>query len=106
MRFVLPLLAFAATAAAQSQIAPASTENALQPSWETQKQARTYFLQIPAPRGQITDRNGKPLAQTRVSYNLALNFPTPLILTDQGALAFAHQQIEIARSLIERKIGI
>ena len=31
------------------------------PTWETQKQARTYLLHIPAPRGQITDRNGAPL---------------------------------------------
>ncbi|PWU05798.1 MAG: hypothetical protein C5B47_08510, partial [Verrucomicrobia bacterium] len=31
------------------------------PSWETQKQARTYQLLIPAPRGQIVDRNGDPL---------------------------------------------
>ncbi len=30
------------------------------PTWETQKQARTYQLAIPAPRGLITDRNGKP----------------------------------------------
>ena len=33
------------------------------PTWETQKQARTFSLLIPAPRGQITDRNGLPLAQ-------------------------------------------
>ncbi|MEA3189221.1 MAG: penicillin-binding protein 2, partial [Chthoniobacter sp.] len=62
----------------------AETENVLQPSWETQKQARSYFLQIPAPRGQITDRHGIPLAQTRVSYNLAMNFPTPANLTGRG----------------------
>ena len=55
-------------------------------AWETQKQARTYILSIPAPRGQITDRNGSPLAQTRVSYNLAINFPTPLKFTDREAL--------------------
>src|SRR5687767_2279534 len=48
------------------------------PSWETQKQARTYLLGIPAPRGQIVDRHGNPLAQTRVSHNLAIAFPTPL----------------------------
>ena len=48
------------------------------PTWETQKQARTFQLGIPAPRGQITDRNGYPLAQSRLSYNLALQFPSPL----------------------------
>ena len=37
------------------------------PTWETQKQARTFQLGIPAPRGQITDRNGYPFAQNRLS---------------------------------------
>ena len=45
------------------------------PTWETQKKARTFVLGIPAPRGQITDRFGKPMAQTRLSYNLAISFP-------------------------------
>jgi hypothetical protein len=44
----------------------------LTPSWETQRQAATYALAIPAPRGQITDRNGIPLAQNRVSNNLSV----------------------------------
>ena len=56
---------------------PAPAANAFAPTWETQKGARTYMLGIPAPRGQIVDRNGLPLAQNRVSYNLALSFPTP-----------------------------
>ena len=65
---------------------PDNAQSSLAPSWETQKTARTYVLQIPAPRGQITDRNGRPLAQTRVSYNLALNFPTsPSMTDDRGA---------------------
>ncbi len=63
---------------------PASSASASQeeetiiPTFETQKLARTYILDIPAPRGQITDRNGAPLAQNRLSYNLVINFPTPL----------------------------
>ncbi len=81
-------------------------DSALSPSWETQKQARTFLLSIPAPRGQITDRNGSPLAQTRVSYNLAINFPTPLKFTDAEALAFAHEQIGIARGIINRSSDI
>ena len=71
--------------------APAS----LAPSWETQKHARTFVLQIPAPRGQITDRNGKPLAQTRISYNLAINFPTPLNWATPQVLGFAHEQMQM-----------
>ncbi len=40
----------------------------------TQQNARTMELSIPAPRGLILDRNGYPLAQTKVAYRLALDF--------------------------------
>jgi penicillin-binding protein 2 len=76
------------------------------PSWETQRQARTFSLLIPAPRGQITDRHGRPLAQSRLSYNLAINFPTPLDWPDEKILAFAKQQAAIASGLINRDIKI
>ena len=76
------------------------------PTWETQKQARTFALLIPAPRGQITDRHGRPLAQSRLSYNLAINFPTPLDWPDSKILSFAQQQIAQASGLINRDIKI
>ncbi|MFZ4484161.1 MAG: penicillin-binding protein 2 [Chthoniobacterales bacterium] len=76
------------------------------PTWETQKQARTYLLHIPAPRGQITDRNGDPLAQTRVAYNLGLSFPTPLEFTDSQAINFARSQILTAEGLLQRKFEV
>jgi len=93
--------------------APASAESRLtdlvevpRPTWETQKQARTYLLNIPAPRGQITDRNGAPLAQTRVCYNLGLKFPTPLEFTDSQAIIFARSQILTAEKLLARKFDV
>lgn len=76
------------------------------PTWETQKQARTFVLGIPAPRGQITDRNGKPLAQTRLSYNLAIAFPTPLDWPDNRIITFARQQITLANGLLKRDISL
>ncbi len=76
------------------------------PTWETQKAARTYLLSIPAPRGQITDRHGKPLAQTRVSYNLGINFPTPLEFNRSEAIRFARSQIALAQSLVDRRIEV
>lgn len=76
------------------------------PTWETQKQARTFVLGIPAPRGQITDRNGKPLAQSRLSYNLAISFPTPLDWPDSKIVSFARQQITLAKGLLKRDIQI
>ena len=73
------------------------------PTWETQKKARTFVLGIPAPRGQITDRYGKPLAQTRLSYNLAISFPAPLDWQDSKILAFARQQITLASGLLKKR---
>jgi penicillin-binding protein 2 len=74
------------------------------PTWETQKKARTFVLGIPAPRGQITDRNGNPFAQTRLSYNLAISFPAPLDWQDSKILAFATQQITLASGLLKKQI--
>jgi penicillin-binding protein 2 len=76
------------------------------PTWETQKQASTYQLGIPAPRGLITDRNGEPLAQSRLSYNLAISFPTPLDFTDKKVLEFARQQVTLAKGLLGRDIKL
>lgn len=76
------------------------------PTWETQKQARTFFLNIPAPRGQITDRYGRALAQNRLSYNLAINFPTEAEWTDEQVLNFARQQALLATQLVERPVNL
>src|SRR5437879_7678957 len=85
---------------------PITDEETIVPTFETQKLARTYILDIPAPRGQITDRTGLPLAQNKVSYNLAISFPTPLDFTDAKAVAFAREKIDKAAKLIGRSIKI
>ena len=85
---------------------PTSDEETIIPTFETQKLARTYILDIPAPRGQITDRTGLPLAQNKVSYNLAISFPTPLDFTDTKAVAFAREKIDQAAKLVGRSIKI
>jgi penicillin-binding protein 2 len=75
------------------------------PSWETQRQAAAYVLSIPAPRGQIVDRNGEAFAVNRVSYDLSISFPTPLTFTDPQIREFAQKQAEVARSLTRRPIS-
>jgi len=88
-------------------IAPAIRPDlGLQPSWETQKLARNYILEIPAPRGQITDRNGVPLAQTRVAYNLAINFPSPQQFSDEEAARFITDQVRRAQEITLRNITL
>ena len=88
-----------------SQEATPADPTHLTPSWETQRQAATYALAIPAPRGQITDRNGVPLAQTRVSYNLSVVFPTPFDFTDRQVIDFVNRAVASARGLTSRPIG-
>src|SRR5437764_6352403 len=85
---------------------PITDEETIVPTFETQKLARTYILDIPAPRGQITDRNGVPLAQNRLSYNLAINFPTPLNFSDTQAVSFAREKIDKAGKLVGRRLRI
>ena len=81
-------------------------EETIVPTFETQKLARTYILDIPAPRGQIVDRNGAPLAQNRLSYNLGFSFPTPLDFSDAQAIGFAHEKIALAEKLLGRSLKI
>src|SRR5438067_8963633 len=107
------LFALSATTHAQTLMpTPALSPSALPeeetiiPTFETQKLARTYILDVPAPRGQIRDRNGAPLAQNRLSYNLVINFPTPLDFSDAQALNFAKEKIDYAAKLIGRRLRI
>src|SRR5437870_12305685 len=111
--FLLSILAIPVAASAQTltpsvvpSATPTSEEETIVPTFETQKLARTYILDVPAPRGQITDRNGVPLAQNRISYNLAINFPTPLDFSDAQALSFAREKIDKAGKLIGRTLPI
>ncbi len=109
-RFSILVLATFGVGAAVAQEAPgpspAQVEETIVPTYETQKLARAYVLDIPAPRGQIVDRNGVPLAQNKLSYNLAINFPTPLEFSDTQVLGFAHEKIRAAERLLGRMLKI
>jgi penicillin-binding protein 2 len=102
----LALLPLAAVAQERAVPAPTPFEETIVPTYETQKKARTYVLDIPAPRGQITDRNGAPLAQNNLRYNLAVNYPTPLDFSDGQALNFTREKIAAAERLLGRRLNI
>jgi penicillin-binding protein 2 len=72
----------------------------------TQKEARTMRLSIPAPRGLIVDRNGVVLAQNRVVFFLALNFPFMSDATPAKILAFAKEKIYAANQILGKKWSI
>ncbi|MFT6177778.1 MAG: penicillin-binding protein 2 [Paracoccaceae bacterium] len=64
--------------------------------------ARTMTISIPAPRGLILDREGRPLAQSKMAYHLALDFTAYKGPADsQSAVAWAHQKVTAANTLID-----
>jgi penicillin-binding protein 2 len=102
------LLALGSTLLAQEARVASTTRTGaakLAPSWETQQQAGTSILAIPAPRGQIVDRHGAPLAQTRISYNLCIQFPTPLSFSEAEVRTFCERRIAAAEALLARPIA-
>src|SRR5881275_367221 len=113
LSIALSIFALSATTRAQTlmptpALSPSASpeEETIIPTFETQKLARTYMLDVPAPRGQITDRNGAPLAQNRLSYNLVVTFPTPLNFSDAQALSFTREKLDDAGKLIGRRFRI
>lgn len=114
IKLKIPIAAIAAATACASFISPLSAkaqstaveEVVITPTWETQKQTQMIVMGIPAPRGQIVDRYGTPLAQNRIGYNLCISFPPLSGFTEAGALSYARQKIAAAERLLVRKISV
>ncbi len=83
---------------------PAGIPETIEPSWDTRPDARTMYFQIPAPRGQITDRNGYPLAQSRMGYHLEMRFPPGDDLSDAQVFAYARTEFVAAQSALRREL--
>jgi penicillin-binding protein 2 len=66
----------------------------------TDPNARPVSLRIPAPRGLIVDRYGKPLAQNRVSCYPGVEFPLPDGVADTEVLAVVRPGIDYCRSAL------
>lgn len=67
-----PDIVGAASVVAQAE--PPAARGAADGAINTRRDARTITLKIPAPRGQIVDREGAPIAQNQVAYQVALQF--------------------------------
>ena len=68
----------------------------------TRPDARTMTLTIPAPRGLITDRKGRAMAQNRVGYQFALEFEHFQNPGDPEIQAWARLRLEYASKLAGR----
>ncbi|MFM7606585.1 MAG: penicillin-binding transpeptidase domain-containing protein, partial [Prosthecobacter sp.] len=78
----------------------------LDASWKTQREARSLTLQVPAPRGQIVDRNGVPYAQNRAANYLALVMPYMEGASDAKIVAFANQTVDSANRILGKRWSI
>lgn len=101
------ILVASALAAAQeapplaSNNLPAAGRTASDGSILTQKNARTITLKIPAPRGQIVDREGECLAQNVIAYQVALQFKQFENADRDYVLNWAKSRMETARILVK-----
>lgn len=73
----------------------------------TDGNARTMSLSIPAPRGLVLDREGRPLAQTKMAYHLALDFTRFTELdSPEKAIVWAQTKIAESNALTGNKVTI
>ncbi len=73
----------------------------LEASLRTNTEARALRMRLPPPRGLITDRHGRPMAQTRVVYRAAINFPFMRNASDAEILAYARRRFAIVNDLLD-----
>lgn len=90
-------------APAGSDEAANTGSGAIGSSFITQTEARTFTLTVPAPRGQILDRKGYPLAQNKVAYYAAINFPLLQGADDTAILRYAGERIVHVNRLLAKK---
>ncbi len=70
----------------------------------TRKDARAITLKIPAPRGQIVDREGEPLAQNRVAYQVALQFKQFENADRDFVINWARTRLDALQTLIKGQV--
>lgn len=76
-------------------------------SVKTRTNARSITRIIPAPRGLITDRNGRPMARNKVSYYFGLQFPQfANEVTDEDVLAWSRRRLTQVADLLDREVNV
>jgi penicillin-binding protein 2 len=82
---------------------PPASRNASDGAISTRKDARTITLKIPAPRGGIVDRNGAPLAQNQVAYQVALQFKQFENADRDFVVNWARTRLDSLQSLVKNQ---
>ena len=95
---LLPVLGMAATGLVVGQeevrrIGPEAEGETGEAAVLTRPDARTMTLRIPAPRGLITDRKGRALAENRVGYQFAIQFAHFTNPSDAEIIGWARERL-------------
>jgi penicillin-binding protein 2 len=97
--------ALAATSASAQEIAALPDKpvggSANDASITNRKDARTITLAIPAPRGLILDRNGSPLAQNRMAWQLGLQYEQFEKADRQFVIDWGRTRLEKAKAMVK-----
>jgi penicillin-binding protein 2 len=97
---VSPLAAQDAPPLASNHL-PAAGRSANEGSILNRKDARTITLKIPAPRGQIVDREGESLARSVVAYQVGLQFNQFENADRDYVVSWAKSRIELVKPLVK-----
>jgi penicillin-binding protein 2 len=82
-----------------------SSRSASDGSILTRPDARTITLRIPAPRGLITDRDGQPLAQNQVAYQVALQYRQFENVDDAFIIQWGRTRLDALQPLVKNAIS-
>ena len=78
------------------EIAEPVAKEGLGGSLSARPNARTTAVSIPAPRGQITDRNGQSFAQTKVVWYAAIKYPQFEKVDKEFVIQWARKRVDKA----------
>jgi len=81
-----------------------AARNATDGTIMTRKDARAITLKIPAPRGQIVDRDGHSLAQNRIAYQVALQFKQFENADRDFVINWGRSRLDVLQSLIKNPV--
>jgi penicillin-binding protein 2 len=84
--------------AAPPAVDPASNDASL----KGLKNARVISLSLPAPRGQIVDREGEPFAQNRVTYQVSLQYPQFENATKEFVVEWARKRLAELKEILPK----
>lgn len=88
-------------AVAANTALPAPGRSASDGAIMTRQNARTITLRIPAPRGQIVDREGEPLAQNVMAYQVGLQFKQFDSADRDFIVSWGRSRVDFAQTLLK-----